>query len=268
MNSADEMMKSLTDPVVPLHPELERYLYESEPFGVSLKHPLVFSIMHFPQQNAMVNAQYAYKLKARRKAMREKQWHTYVFLHERPYRVDAFKRIRARLSNERYWDLLSEIWIDSENIRQNTSTWERLLRDPRPGREHMMSDEDREAFQDLPDTIEVFQGHTDERDDGWSWTTKLETANWFAYRFADFEHAGACVSYGTCSKDLVTAYLTRRNEAEILIDRRLVSIHGVRPLPPRDGTFNDARPVTTFNTSSNATNTVATSLIISNGTTL
>jgi hypothetical protein len=249
--NADEMMKSLTDPVVPLHPELARYTYESETFGTCIKHPMVFSLVHFPQQNAMVNAQLEYKVKARRKAMKNKEWHTYVFLHERPYRVDAFKRIRSRLSNERYWDLLSEIWIDSENIRENTSVWERLLRDPRPGREHMMSDEDREALDLLPDTIEVFQGHTDERDDGWSWTTNRATAEWFAYRFGDFEQATPVVSFGTCSKDLITAYLTGRNESEVLIDRRLVTINGVRPLKPRTGTHNDSRPVVKFLTTNN-----------------
>jgi hypothetical protein len=262
----DEMIKSLTEPVVPLHPELERYCYESETFGMCIKHPMVFSMVHFPQQNAMVNAQLDYKLKARRKAMKAKDWHTYLFLHERPYRVDAFKRIKNRLSDEQYWDLLSDIWIDSENIRENSRVWERLLRDPRPGREWMMSDDDRLAFHTLPETIEVFQGHTDERHDGWSWTTNLATAEWFAHRFADLEQASPVVSYGTCSKDLVTAYLTGRNEAEILIDRRLVSIHGVKPLKPREGTFNDSRPVVCFSTGANSTTHTANVYLELNGT--
>lgn len=217
-------------PMEELDPELEAFHYESDNGWDVIKHPLVFSIVHAPFMNHRCNQQLAYKKRATAKALEEGQWHSYVFLHERPFRVDAFKRIAKRMDDEAYWDLLSECWIDSENIRENPAVWTRLLRSKRPGREHLMSEADRALLAQFPDTIEVFQGHTDERDDGWSWTIDQSKAEWFARRFADFEHADPVVSYGTCSKSDVIAFLTNRGESEILIPRTKVQIHGVRPV--------------------------------------
>lgn len=222
--------RAITDmfgPQVDLDQELERYHYESENGWDVIKHPLVFSIMHNPVQNGLVNKQLAYKKGACRTALAEGNWHTYVFLHERPFRVDAFKRIAKRMSDENYWDLLSEIWIDSENIRENPTVWQGLLRSRRPGREHMMSEADRALLAQFPETIEVFQGHTDERDDGWSWTIDRSKAEWFARRFADFEHADPVLSFGVAHKSDVIAFLTNRGESEILIPRSKVTICGV-----------------------------------------
>jgi hypothetical protein len=226
-----------------LDPELVRYLTVSERFGECIKHPLVYSIMHFPILNATMNKNLKAKKEACRRALRANDWHHYVFLHERPYRSDAFMRIKSRLTDEQYWDLLSEIWIDSENIRQNQRRWINLLRANRAGREHMMSEADREALAAMPDQITVFQGHTDERDDGWSWTLDRSKAEWFARRFAQLEDAGAVLSFGVCSKADVVAYLTRRGEDEILVDRSKVTICGVKPL--RGGSTGNATPLTT-----------------------
>jgi hypothetical protein len=230
-----------------LDPELVRYLTNSETFGECIKHPLVYSVMHFPILNATMNHNLKAKKEACRRALRENEWHHYVFLHERPYRCDAFIRIKSRLTDEQYWDLLSDIWIDSENIRQNQRRWVNLLRAKRPGREHMMNEADREALAAMDDQITVFQGHTDERDDGWSWTTERRTAEWFARRFAQLENANPVLSLGVCSKADVTAYLTRRNEDEILIDRSKVTICGVKPLKAES-----TGSATTLTTTSNA----------------
>jgi hypothetical protein len=227
-----------------LDPELVRYLTVSERFGECIKHPLVYSIMHFPILNASMNKNLKAKKEACRRALSDNDWHHYVFLHERPYRSDAFMRIKSRLTDEQYWDLLSEIWIDSENIRQNQRRWINLLRAKRPGREHMMNEADRDALAAMPDTLSVFQGHTDERDDGWSWTLDRSKAEWFAHRFAQLEEADPVLSFGTCSKADVVAYLTRRGEDEILVDRSKVTICGVRPLPHRT-TSSDSALVTT-----------------------
>jgi hypothetical protein len=258
MTDIPKSIEEAFGPAEELDPELAAHRYTTELGWDCIKHPWVFSIHHHDAMNHMVNQQLAYKREAIGKAMENKQWHSFVFLHERAYRVDGFKQIAKHMSDEQYWDLLSNIWRDSENIRERPKVWERLLRSNRPGREHMMDEEEREQLAAMDDTIEVFQGHTDERDDGWSWTIQLETAQWFAYRFADFEHATPVVSYGVVDKDNVVAYLTGRNEAEILVPRSAVKITGVKPLKPREGTFNDARPIVNMilTTSNNTTTTV------------
>jgi len=82
----------------------------------------------------------------------------------------------------------------------------------------------------LPAWIPVFQGHTNESHDGWSWTTNKSTAEWFAQRFADFEDATPVVTSGTVRRCDVLAFFTRRGENEILVKRGLVKNKGRRIL--------------------------------------
>jgi hypothetical protein len=85
-----------------------------------------------------------------------------------------------------------------------------------------MDEDERLALAKMPTEFTVYQGCTDERDDGWSWTTIEETARWFARRFADLEHANPVLRVARVKLNDVTAYFTRRNESEILIDPSLV----------------------------------------------
>ena len=207
-----------------LDPELAAYLDDSDDF-VSIRHPLVYSIVHFDALNARLNAQLRAKQEAVVQALAEEQWHHYVFLHERPWRVHAFDDIAALMDDADYWQLLGVIWIDSENIRQNPTEWHNLLRVDRPGREAIMRDDELEALAALPDTITVYQGHTGARDDGWSWTTERHVAEWFATRFASMEGDKPMLTTGTVDKADVVAYFTRRNEFEILVPRE--AVHGI-----------------------------------------
>lgn len=213
-----------------LDPELLAYVEEIPPFGTSIRHPLVYSIIHTEVLNAYVNRQLRQKKQAVNEALRAKNWHTYVWLHERPYRVKAFRSVSGRMNDATYWDMLADIWIDSENIRQNPRVWQSLLSAKRPNREAMMNSSERDELANMPDTIKVFQGHTTDRDDGWSWTVKRPTAEWFARRFASMETGQPVITIGQVKKANVLAYLNGRNEAEILVDRRKVQIVVSLPL--------------------------------------
>jgi hypothetical protein len=213
-----------------LDPELAEYTVESAHFGSCIKHPLVFDMMHVPQMNAWVNAQLRSKQKAVASAVKEKEWHSYIFLHERPYRVHAFIDIAADMTDTQYWHNLASIWIDSENIRQNPQVWQHLLRSKRPEREAIMDDEEREALAAMPGLIPVYQGHTAKAHDGWSWTTDRAKAEWFARRFSDFENSAPMLTTGVVYKRLVIAYFTGRGENEIVADRRNVKERKTYPV--------------------------------------
>jgi hypothetical protein len=43
-------------------------------------------------------------------------WCTYIWLHERPYRVEALQDIAFNLRGREYWEMVSHVWSDSENI--------------------------------------------------------------------------------------------------------------------------------------------------------
>lgn len=206
-----------------LDPALVPYLYEDGLFGLSIKHPLVFSIVHNPAMNAFVNAQFKQKKEALKRAENKCDWHTYVWLHERPYRIDAFLGIGWRLDGPQYWDLLGQVWSDTENAWQNMDEWREALTDSREGRE-MMSDEDVRCVFDLPPekggllpmTL-IYRGYCfDEALQGYSWTLDRARAKWFARRRCQDGHPSPKIASGLVAREHVIAHITCRDEQEIV----------------------------------------------------
>lgn len=202
-----------------LNPELQAFIYEDDRFGLLLKHPLVFAVPYLPPMNPMLNAQLRQKRRAVNTARADGNWSTYVWMHERPFRLQAFTEVEGLMADQTYWELLGEVWRDSENIREDAEAWRQLWRADRGDTKYLMSDEEQATLAGMPDVFIVHQGHTDERDDGWSWTTDLHIAVWFARRFAALEGSTPMVSTGTVSKSDVLAYFAGRSESEIVVDR-------------------------------------------------
>lgn len=210
MNSADVGFE-------PLHPDLVPYFTGSDDLPM-LRHPLVYSVPHAPHWNQLVNKQYITKQERISGLLEQGEWKSYIWMHERPYRLDAFLTVQDRLTSEEYWELLGSIWIDSENIQQSYDQWDQLLSATTGGSMAMMTPEEQTAFAALPDAIVVYQGHTSNRDDGWSWTTHRGIAVWFARRFARLENDEPMLTSAVVDKSDALAYFLRRNEYELLID--------------------------------------------------
>lgn len=198
-----------------LLPELQPWVEETEMGIRLLKHPLVATIA---PHNAMANEQYRAKKRMLDNAMLAKQWDRVIWLHERPYRLDAFMEIQENLSDEEYWSLLGDIWVDSENIWQNREEWAECLTSPRPGRHFLMSEEDRRALEALPDTLTIYRGGIEQNIDGLSWTLDEDQAAFFAKRLQP-EVGGLPTLIATAQilKSDALAYFTGRSEDEILL---------------------------------------------------
>lgn len=206
-----------------LNPELARYIDDDGPFGPSIKHPLVFSIVHSPALNAFVNAQLRQKKEALRRARSRGDWHACVWIHERPYRLDAFLDISWRLDGPRYWELLGDVWSDTENSWQNRSEWREAFTADPEGRE-MMSDEGVRCVFDLPPEkggllpmTRVYRGYRfDDALQGFSWTLDKARARWFANRLRQDDHPSPKIASGFVAREHVIAYMTGRDEQEIV----------------------------------------------------
>lgn len=216
MNSLEEL-KSLMDKQEDLHPDLQRAVEHHENLGPCIKHPLVFSMMHSPFQNAFVNQMYAQKKKAVDDAWNENRWGSFVFLHERPYRLEAFLEAADHMSDEDYWKILGDIWTDSENIWQNYDEWAEALSADRADRKGMMDDDERKFLADLPDSFTIYRGVNDDHGHlGFSWSLSEERATWFAKRFES--HRGeAMLIAAEVKKTDVIAYFDGRGEEEIVV---------------------------------------------------
>lgn len=225
----------LNDPVEELHPDLEAAMQVTD-FGPMIHHKLVIAPFHVPQLNALVNRQYEHKLQEVGRAKGNGEWSHYVFLHERPYRVQAFQDLvdQGLLKDDEYWPLLASMWVDSENIREFPHVWEELLQSDRRRKHTMMDEDELTAYACLPHTLTIYQGHTVDRDDGWSWTTDLAKAEWFAHRFSRLEGDAPLVSHGTVAKEHIHAYLLRRGESEVLVDPDHVTVTKVVALKWED----------------------------------
>ena len=222
MSTTDELF-ALMSKREDLNPDLVPYLDDTGPFGLCLKHPLVFSIVHHDQHNAYVNAQYGQKKEQIRKARADKNWAHYVWLHERPYRINAFMNVSWKLDGPAYWTLFGKVWVDTENMHQDRDSWRDLLTADPEGRELMSSEDVRSVFTLTPEEgglapmTKVYRGYChDDGLDGFSWTLDKARARWFATRLRESDDPPARIASGLVAAEHVIAYITDRDEQEIV----------------------------------------------------
>ena len=207
-----------------LHPDLADCI-EHNSFGDSLKHPLVIGVFYHPNMNAMFNASYEHKRKYVEEAKKQKKWSSYIWMHERPYRLEKFANIQDKLSDQEYWKILGSIWSDSENLWQYGAILGYLINTDRPGREGMMDDAEKEFLKNLPDEFTIYRGHQKKNKLGYSWTLSYWRAKWFANRF---KQAGAGVVTAIVQKKDIIAVLLGRNEFEVIVSPSDLKIKTIR----------------------------------------
>jgi len=202
----------------PLHADLEPHVCETGS-GTMIHHPLVVDF-YTPAMNARYNLQYLAKRTSCEEAMQERKWSSYIFLHERPYRLEALQRcIKAGVSAEEYWPLVASVWTESENIHEHLRTWRTLWTSDVPNRlGGVMDEDDAKAYADLPDTIPIWRGvNVKAGQRGMSWTTNKDRAEWFAHRFAFMRGRTPYLAAGLVAKQDVLAVFLGRNEEEVVV---------------------------------------------------
>jgi hypothetical protein len=146
---------------------------------------------------------------------------SYVFLHERPYRLEAMQNLFFQGvdwgSKENFWKLVASVWVDSENIWQNIEAWSEIFGFYGDEARAMMNEEELAEFQQLPMEFTVYRGTTrneeTEETGALSWTLDRDIAVWFSKRFSK---AGKVLERKVRKEDVV-ALITRRSEKEIIL---------------------------------------------------
>ena len=210
MRSLDELFNSDE----PLLDELQPYVIETV-LGPWVKHPLVIMPLVKP---ALINERYV-------QLTRYVQDHPYYLgIYERPFRLDMIVEWwrNNELSDEKLAELLAWAWPDTES---DDTLQSELIRDhilPLFSYLGFISDDD-EVVQ-LEQPIRVFRGGSP---DGIAWSESLETAQWFATRFAPHQPVYEAVAW----PENILARFRGRNEQEVVIDPRTLEnivllIHG------------------------------------------
>lgn len=221
-----ERLMGTLKPWETLDPELAECLVELHG-TMFIKHPLLFVPMYLPGiQDGQLNEMFAKKKELREVFLANGEWWQFIFLiHERPYQLTALLEIRDQLDDEKFWDLVGDVWTESENAYEEYETWLEVFHIDRPYRWAMMDADEREALRNLPETIDIFRGArtslNGEYDaaEGFSYTLRKDKARWFADRFKALFHDEAVseiIHARVATKDVI-AYFVARGEEEILV---------------------------------------------------
>ena len=192
------------------------YIESGGLIGPYLKHPLIFApltIVQFEGGWPRVLDAIEHKRTSIEGCLNKGQYHTAIFLHERPYRADALYEYWQDhdLAPDVIGPLAASVWVDSENINQNLDVWSALF-STLPGR-CWMDDEEESTLAMLPDTFTVYRGVCE--DGGYSWTLSRKIAQFFADR--GIHNSTGEVRERVINREDAYAYLGGRNESEILI---------------------------------------------------
>lgn len=205
----------------PLCDELAEHLETADNGMVWVKHPLVISVL-FTGMAYLLNDQLRGKQAALLEARTRHDWHRFVFLHERPYRVGALLSVSRFIADFAYWNLVRSVWTDSENIWQWGEEAVRDLLLKRKGRKSVMNSADTSAFLALPPRFTIYRGwHEPGTPFGWSWTLRQGQAQWFANRMLPGGSEPRVEAFKVLRTDVI-ALFTERGEDEIVVDPAVV----------------------------------------------
>lgn len=198
---------------IPLDDDLLPYYEPHALNGMgSLRHPLVYQVPF--RANGLANEQLRMKKAQLESAVKAKNWSQVVWLHERPYRVDALWEIRRHLPDAEYWKIVGSAWVDTENAWANLDKWRALFGSPRPKRENLMDWDEQMAYESLAPVVTIYRGcQQGLNEDGLSWTLNKSVAE----RFANRLNKDGIVLEREVEKSDIIAVFTGRNEFEVII---------------------------------------------------
>ena len=137
----------------------------------------------------------------------------------KPYKLTFLKFIKQYLSAEDIGSYLALSWSFVENPSRDVNVSKReIIRLFRSAdKKTLLTDEEREVFNNLDESIEIYRGVTTKglnAAKGLSWTLSIEKARYFANRFK----RGGYVYKAHINKEHILAYITDRSEDEIVAD--------------------------------------------------
>ena len=198
-----------------LLPELKASLIDEGLFNrKSIQHPLVIGNLDL-MPNSYYNTQLIRKQQKLKEFEKNKEFESYLFLIEKPFRIIFFselvKQNKIKRLSKKYWEILSSLWTGSENIFQYKELWKELFQD-KTNSHYFMSKKDLEFYNSLENEFIVYRGYT-HWENGYSYTIDKDIAVWFAERFGQ----NGKIKERLVKKEDIFAFTNSRKEKEIII---------------------------------------------------
>ena len=185
-----------------------------------IKHPLI-NTPYIPQMNAYNNALYHAKKKSLEEYEAAKNWDQAIWIHERPWRIEAFERYAGFMEPDAAAKMLLDVWQDCEHPYSHRRLWLKLF-DAYRSSTVLMTTAAHLLIEDAP-PITLYRGMGKAESNkhygmlGLSWTLDRPIAEWFAKRYRALAR-GAFVAEAQVDVKGVLAYLPTRAEQEVIID--------------------------------------------------
>ena len=196
-----------------------------EVLGMFVQHPFIGSIVDYDTENQiMLDLRKEDDLQKCReiwiKRIQEGDLlRIYMFIRT-PYKMTWFKYCNEFMNEEDYGKYLEDCWVSQENPNQdvNVSRKESVSLFKKANKKYLMTEEDYEYFNNLPEEIEIWRGVSPGREEyGLSWTDDYGKAVWFKERF-ERDSVEGYLLHAKINKRDVLAYFNSRNESELVVD--------------------------------------------------
>jgi hypothetical protein len=181
--------------------------------GNTIHHRFVVdTYTRIPEHNNVLNKKYKRNKEKAEKALKNRDYRNYLNSHEKPYKLAPLIVIfnMADVDDKLKAELLVDAWTSAEGPSVCRKHWVKLFKYFKKRKELLMTEEELEFFNNLPEEITIYRGA--ESIKGISWTLSKENAEWFAKRF----EINGTVFEKTVKISDCFCYLNEREEQEII----------------------------------------------------
>ena len=145
----------------------------------------------------------------------------FALLITKPYRSVFLSRTLQYIDKKDLSKYLKTLWItcDYVNVDKVISKSKYVSLFQKADKSALMNEDEIKRLDALPDSVTIYRGINDITNhpiDGLSWTLDIDTANWFANRFAKMKECTASVYKATIKKEDILSYFD--DEKEVVVD--------------------------------------------------
>lgn len=197
-----------------LDSELQKCLFQLSGDIRFIKNKFLTTIyMESDMDELLYNKPYRQRRALAEKALCDKDFQKYVYLHERPFRLQALVEVLYNIKKEELFDLVEWVWIDSEDPCVNLEVWKLIF-------QYCDSLGVLDASKNgLPNEITIYRGtRKGIKDKGISWTLDRNVAKKFSERFFTKKTTNEpLVKEKVVKKSDIWFYTDGRGEKEIVL---------------------------------------------------
>lgn len=182
-----ETLNELLDRYEPLRPDLLPFL-EKTSGGYFIRHPFCNERILDLDRCALIHQIIDGRTARADACFEAHDYEGYIDCIEIYSQPEWLAKDADQLPDDRYWPMLSRIYRAQKHTHYYRNLFERLFRADRPGREELMTPEEREVLAKLPDVLRVYRGYTYVDEEmfqfGISWTLDRRVAVFHANLYA------------------------------------------------------------------------------------